>query len=300
MTILVTGATGHVGRLVTARLRDAGADVRALTRDPAAAAAVLPAGVGTAVGDLADPDSLRPALRGVERMYLFPFPGTAREVAALAARSGVRHVVVLSSGAVTAGFDTDFHLPVERAVAESGMAWTFVRPGEFMLNKLWLWGPSIRSARVVHEPFPEVPWYPVHEADIADVAAEALLTDRHTGAAHTLNGPELLTREEQVAAIAAALGEDIELVRVTPAEARERYLAQGGFAADNADFLLGFTDYSGQAADPAEGPAEGPAADPAEAQEPAPAAKVPTAADATGRPARTFADWARDHAADFT
>ncbi|ONK12887.1 NAD(P)H-binding protein [Streptomyces sp. MP131-18] len=290
MTILMTGATGHVGRLVTARLRDAGADVRALTRDPAAAADVLPGGVGIAAGDLADPDSLRSALRGVERMYLFPFPGTAREVAALAARSGVRHVVVLSSGAVTAGFDTDFHLPVERAVAESGMAWTFVRPGEFMLNKLWLWGPSIRSARVVHEPFPEVPWYPVHEADIADVAAEALLTDRHAGAAHTLNGPELLTRGEQVAAIAAALGEDIALVRVTPAEARERYLAQGGFAAENADFLLGFTDYSGEAADPA---------DPAEAPTPAPAAQVPTAADATGRPARTFADWARDHAADF-
>lgn len=290
MTILMTGATGHVGRLVTARLRQAGAEVRALTRDPAAAAAVLPGGVETVTGDLARPDSLRPALRGVERMYLFAVPATAREVAALAARSGVRHVVVLSSGAVTHGFDTDHHLPVERAVAESGMAWTFVRPGEFMLNKLWLWGPSIRSGRVVHEPFPDEPWYPVHEADIADVAAEALLTDRHAGAAHTLNGPELLTRREQVAAIAAALGEDVELVRVTLAEAREQYRAQGGFAAENADFLLGFSDYSGEPADPA---------DLADVPDPAPAAEVPTLADAIGRPARTFAQWARDHAADF-
>ncbi|UCM89034.1 SDR family oxidoreductase [Streptomyces marincola] len=290
MTILVTGATGQVGRLVTARLLAAGARVRALARDPVAAAAVLPDGVGTVRGDLSDPGSLGPALRDTERVYLFPVPGTAREVAELMARARVRRVVVLSSGAVAAGHDTDFHLPVERAVADAGLEWTFVRPGEFMLNKLWLWGPSIRAERVVREPFPDVAWCPVHEADIADVAAEALLTDGHVGTAPVLNGPELLTRRAQVAAIAAALGEEVTLEQVTPAEARERYLAQGGFAAENADFLLGYEDYSGEPADPDAIPAQDPLAG---------GTDLPTAADAIGRPARTFAQWARDHAADF-
>jgi uncharacterized protein YbjT (DUF2867 family) len=62
--------------------------------------------------------------------------------------------VALSSGAVTGGFDTDFHFPVERAVEDSRLKWTHVRPGEFMLNKLWLWGPSIRAESVVYNPFP--------------------------------------------------------------------------------------------------------------------------------------------------
>ena len=110
MTILVTGATGNVGRLVVDQLIKAGASVRALTRDPSTAA--LPAGAEVAAGDLTRPSSLAEALDGVDRMYLFPVAETAREVVDLAKRAGVRRIVVLSSGAVTTGYDTDFHLPV--------------------------------------------------------------------------------------------------------------------------------------------------------------------------------------------
>ncbi|PZG19470.1 SDR family oxidoreductase [Nonomuraea aridisoli] len=285
MRVLVTGATGNIGRLVVERLVRAGVTVRAMSRDPAR----LPEGVEPVRGDLADPESLRPALEGVDRMYLFPHAATARQVAGLAERAGVRRVVVLSSGAVTGGYDDHFHLPVEQAVEKSGMEWTHVRPGEFMLNKLWLWGPSIRAERVVREPLPDLAWCPVHEYDIADVAVAALLEDGHHGVAYTLNGPEFVSRRDQVRAIAAAVGEEIRLEQVTAAHARELYLAQGGFAAANADFLTGFEDYSGEAADPEE------------EQEPGPAAfgPMPTAEAVTGRPARTFAEWARDHAADF-
>lgn len=332
MQILVTGATGTVGRNVVAGLLEAGAGagvrVRALTRNPATAA--LPGGAEVVPGDLAEPATLRAALAGVDRLYLFPVAETAREVVALAREAGVRRVVTLSSGAVTNGFDTTYHLPVERAVEDSGVAWTHVRPGEFAANKLALWGPSIREHRTVYHPSPEDAWFPVHERDIADVAVAALLdeADAHAGAAHTLNGPELLTLRDQVRAVAEALGEEIHFERTSREEARERYLAQGGFAAENADFLLGFETYDGAPATPdatapsaaapdtaaphatapdttapgATAPdttAPHATAPDAAAFDPATLGPQPTTRDAIGQPARTFAQWARDHAADF-
>ncbi|MFI1169804.1 NAD(P)H-binding protein [Streptomyces sp. NPDC020801] len=290
MTFLVTGATGNVGRLVVGRLLEAGERVRALTRHPATAS--FPPGVEVVGADLTKPETLAGALNGIDRMYLFPVAETAREVVRLAREAGVRRIVVLSSGAVTTGHDSDFHLPVERAVEESGLDWTHVRPGEFMLNKLWLWGPSIREKRVVREPFPDSAWFPVHERDIADVAVLALRGEGHTGRAYTVNGPELITRRAQVEHISVALGQEVRLEVVSPQEAREDYLRQGGFAAANADFLLGFEDYSGAESDPN---------DQSETAQWTPASlpAMPTAEEVTGRPARTFAEWARDHADDF-
>lgn len=155
MAILVTGATGNVGRNVVRRLVEAGTEVRALTRSPRPAG--LPEVVRVIAGDLMQPESLADALKEVDRMYLFPVAETAREVVALARQAGVRRIVVLSSGAVTAGFDSDFHLPVERAVEESGLEWTHVRPGEFAMNKLALWGPSIRAEGWCAIPTPRRP-----------------------------------------------------------------------------------------------------------------------------------------------
>ncbi|MBR8741200.1 NAD(P)H-binding protein [Nocardiopsis sp. MG754419] len=287
MRILVTGATGNVGRGVVRGLVDRGVDVHALGRRPERHA--FPAKVRSHHGDLDHPDTLAEALRGVDALFLFPVPRTAERVVTLARDSGVRRIVVLSSGAVTSGDDTDHHLPVERAVEASGLEWTHVRPGEFAMNKLALWGPMIRAERAVYDPAPDFGWFPVHEADIADVAVLALIEDAHVGRAHTLNGPEFLTHRRQVELIAEALGEDVRHVSVTPEQARERYRGQGGFAADNADFLLGFEDYGGGETDP--GGAEAPAVPDAGA--------MPTAADVTGRPARDFALWARDHAAAF-
>ncbi|BCY09847.1 SDR family oxidoreductase [Actinoplanes sp. L3-i22] len=282
MRILVTGGTGNIGRLVVEQLLKTGATVRVVSRRDS----TFPTGqVEVVRGDLTDPESLRPAFESVDRMYLFPSPSSAAALVGLAERAGVRRVVTLSSGAVSTGYDTNFHLPVEQAVEASGMAWTHVRPAEFMLNNLWLWGPSIRAERVVREPFPDRAGHPVHERDIAEVATAALLDDGHQGAAYDLYGPESLSRRDQVRIIAEALGQDIRLDVVTPARARELYLAQGGFAAASADFLTGFQTYSGGTPD------HSPKA-------PQPASK-PTAEAVTGRPARSFHTWALDHGADF-
>lgn len=288
MAFLVTGATGNVGRNVVRQLVKAGEEVRALTRSPRTSG--LPAGVQVIAGDLTQPESLADAVKGIDRMFLFPVPETAREVVSMAREAGVHRVVVLSSGAVTTGYDTNFHLPVEQAVEESGLEWTHVRPGEFAMNKLALWGPSIRAEGVVRDPNPDLTWCPVHERDIADVTARALLEDGHGGRAYTLNGPEMLSHRRQVELIAEAIGRPIRFEVVTRDEARENYLRQGGFAAANADFLLGFEDYSGGETD---------LQDLKEFDPPA-AGPMPTAEEVIGVPAaRTFAQWARDHAREF-
>lgn len=287
MKILVTGATGLVGRQVVDHLLAAGVTVRALTRDPAAAA--LPAQVEVVQGDLTEPATVAPALDGIDRLYLFPVPDTAQQVVELAKQAGVRRIVVLSAAAVTVGIDTYHHPRVEQAVEASGLEWTHVRPGEFMTNMLPIWAPAIRAERVVRYPFAEQVGVPVHEADVAAVAVAALLEDGHAGAVYTLSGPAQVTFRQQVEAIGAALGEEVRYEEVTRGEARELLKAQGGFAAANADFLLGFVEYGGADSTDA-------------ADEPDYSALLkpwPGVEQATGHPARTFAEWARDHADDF-
>ncbi|MEU0991300.1 NAD(P)H-binding protein [Streptomyces sp. NPDC005953] len=313
MAILVAGATGNVGRHVVGRLIEAGQDVRALTRRPGAAA--LPPGVQVFEGDLTRPETLPPALEGVRTMLLFPVGEAVDEVVALAVKAGVRRIVVLSSAAVTAGYDTEYHYPVEQAVERSGLEWTHVRPGEFAVNSLYLWGPSVKAERRVVDIDLDTPGTPIHEADIAEVAAAALMDDRHAGKAYDLAGPEALTHRDQIAAIAAAIGAPLRVDEVEPEEAREFYRAQGGWAAENADFLFGFEDYSGATTDPGEtasGANQQPDEQPDEQSDEQlgdgageeqtweePDISWLTCADITGVPARTYAEWARDHVDDF-
>jgi uncharacterized protein YbjT (DUF2867 family) len=282
MRVLVTGATGHVGRHVVRRLAEAGHDVRAMTRNPDAA---FPPGVEVVRGDLLTPDSV--PVDGVDRLYLFPEPRTAPEVVARAKAAGVTRIVTLSSGAVTGGFDTDFQLPVEQAVEASGLEYTHIRPGDFASNTARLWAPMVRADRVVRYAQPDAPSLAIHDDDIAAVAVAALTEDGHTGRWYDLTGPELLTRRDQVAAIGAALGEEVRFEEVTAAVAREILERQGGWAAENAGFLLGFDDYS----------AGGTSAD--DVDWASVLVPLPTVEEVLGRPARTYAQWARDNVSAF-
>jgi uncharacterized protein YbjT (DUF2867 family) len=282
MKVLVTGATGHVGRHVVTQLVEAGHEVRAVTRR---ADAVFPPEVEVVRGDLLEPSSI--PFDGMSRMYLFPEPRTAVDVVTRARDAGVTRIVTLSSGAVTGGYDTDFQLPVEQAVEASGCEWTHLRPGDFASNTLRLWGPMIRASRVVRYAHPDAPSLAIHDADIAAVAVAALLDDGHAGRWYDLTGPELLTLRDQVAAIGAALGEEVPFEEVSAEEAREILRAQGGWGAENADFLLGFADYS----------ATGPSMDDVDWSETL--VPLPTVAEVLGRPARTFAQWARDNVEAF-
>lgn len=282
----MTGATGNVGRHVVDMLLDADVDVRALTRRPSVAR--LPAMAEVCQGDLYRPSSLADALRGVDRMFLFPVDETAKEVVELARKAGVRRIVVLSAAAVTIGLHTN---PVEQVVEASGLEWTHVRPGEFMTNKLELWGPGVRAERVVRYPYPDEAGAPIHEADIAAVAVAALLEDRHTGRIYTITGPERLTAREQVQAIGAAIGEEVRFEVVSPRRARALAHAQGGFAAMHADLLFGFSDYDGSQGSGEDGFSDQDFS--------ALTWPWPDLQEATGKPGRTFAQWASDHVDDF-
>src|SRR3954447_5333393 len=164
--MLVTGATGKVGRAVVDLLVAKDIPVRAVSRNPRS----LPAGVDARSADLTDPASLGDVLTGVDKVYLYAHPSGVDGFVTAARAAGVRHVVLLS--ALAAG-DTDpgnaiarMHIEVENALANSGIAWTFVRPGAFATNALH-WAKSIKDSGGVRIPYAQSQVASIHEADIA-------------------------------------------------------------------------------------------------------------------------------------
>ncbi|WP_156725686.1 NAD(P)H-binding protein [Streptomyces apocyni] len=271
MTVLVTGATGTVGRQTVEHLLSKGARVRALTRDPRRA--TFPDGVEVVQGDLGAPDALVPALDGVSAVHLITFDGelfapleTGPRLVELAEKSGVRRITVLHGGGPT---------PLEDAVRASRLDWTVLMPVEFMSNALE-WADGIRDADEVREPFTDRLSAMVHESDIGAVAAAVLTEDGHGGQEYVITGPEVLTLWDKVDAIAAARGRAVRLVELSEREAREQW-AQRGVPADTIDFLImvyGNTPPLGRTVSD-------------------------TVARVTGRPGLTFAEWATAHAAAF-
>ncbi|MFD0690276.1 SDR family oxidoreductase [Actinomadura fibrosa] len=279
MTVLVTGATGAVGRHLVTTLLDRGTAVRALTRKPGDAN--LPAGVDVVAGDLADAGTLAAEVfEGVDRAFVFPAQGVEAFLDAATAR-GVHRFTVLSSLAAAQEFPRDHgsasqlhHTAVETAVTDRTDAWTILRPGTFANNLLsWAW--QIRSGAPIRAPYLASAQAPIHEYDIAEAAAQTLLGDDHLGDAIPLTGPQSLTRSEQVAIIGRTLGREIPLVEITAEE----------FRAETARFipepvLKMLLDYW---------------------HDTLTVPDVPRPVTAvTGRPGRTLAQWAADHRADFT
>ncbi|WP_058041214.1 NmrA family NAD(P)-binding protein [Streptomyces roseifaciens] len=268
MTTLVTGATGNTGRHVVAELVRRGERVRALTRNPAAAAGRFPAEVELVAGTHTAPERLDAAFDGVSRLHITVTAGLAEvgpELVRRAVGAGVRRITVVWGGGEG---------PVEQAVAESGVEWTRLEPQEFMSNTL-NWIESVRAEGIVREPY-DFPSALVHEADIAAVAAVALLDDGHAGRAYNLTGPESLTPRERIAILSRAIRRDIDFVPITHEQALDRLMATGVPRAD-AEYVIGW--YSA----------------PSEAS----TTVVDTVKQVTGRPARTFAQWAAEHAERF-
>ncbi|MBD0421803.1 NmrA family NAD(P)-binding protein [Streptomyces sp. NPDC052309] len=268
MTTLVTGATGNTGRHVVAELVRRGESVRALTRDPQGAAGRFPAEVEVVEGTHTAPERLDTALKGVSRLHITVTAGLAEagpELVRRAVDAGVRRITLVWGGWVG---------PVEQAVADSGVEWTRLEPQEFMSNTL-TWAESVRTESVVREPY-DFPSALVHEADIAAVAATALLDDGHAGRAYNLTGPEALTPRERIAMLSRVVGRDIAFVPITHEQAVDRLMATGVSRAD-AEYVIGWY------------------AAPTEAS----TTVVDTVERVTGRPARTFAQWVAEHAERF-
>ncbi|MFF0534993.1 SDR family oxidoreductase [Streptomyces coelicoflavus] len=222
--IVVTGATGNIGRPLTRALAETGEQVTAVSRHRAA----VPDGVRHVVADLAEPAGLRPALAGAKSLFLLlsgDLHATGANPAGIiaeAAGSGVRRVVLLSTlGVVTRPFGATriAMRELEDTLRDSGLEWAVLRPGGFASNALW-WAESVRAQRLVAAPFGDVGVPVVDPADIAAVAAACLLEDRHTGGSYELTGPEVITPRGQTEALAAALGSPVAFRELTREEAR--------------------------------------------------------------------------------
>ncbi|MEV6637672.1 NAD(P)H-binding protein [Actinoplanes sp. NPDC051470] len=260
--ILVTGATGNVGRHVAVGLAERGAEVRTSSR-----------GGGDVPADLSDPGRLDQALDGVDSVFLVwpgpAVPGIAEAVATITAR--VRKVVYLSA----AGAEHGFWGEVEKAVEHSGVEWVFLRPGGFATNTLG-WAGMIRDDGVVRWPYGEARRALIHERDIADVAVTALLSGALDGRRPHLTGPANLTQVEQVRLIGEAIGRDVRWVELPREDARQQLLAEWG----NEGFVDASLTYWASLVGTGEPVTE-------------------DVAHIIGRPARAFRDWCSDHAADF-
>ncbi|MEU8975296.1 NAD(P)H-binding protein [Streptomyces monashensis] len=222
--IVVTGATGNVGRPLTQALAEAGERVTAVSRH----AVAMPDGVRHVAADLAELASVTPALDGAKALFLLlsgdlhaPDARPA-DIIGLAAASGVRRIVLLSSQGVATrplGPSRVAMRAMEDALRESGLDWAVLRPGGFASNAL-AWAESVRTQRTVGAPFGDVGVPVIDPADIAEVAAACLLDDRNIGEVYELTGPEVITPRQQAEAIAAALGSPVRFHELTRDEAR--------------------------------------------------------------------------------
>ncbi|MDT7784655.1 MAG: hypothetical protein QOF58_3074 [Pseudonocardiales bacterium] len=241
--IVVTGATGNIGRPLTRALAEAGEQVTAVSRH----VADVPRGVRHVVADLTDPTSLEPALAGAKALFLLlsgdlhAVGANPADVIGQAASSGVRRIVLLSSqGVATRPFGTTriATRELEDTLRSSGLDWAILRPGGFASNALW-WAGQVRANRTVAAPFGDVGVPIIDPADIAEVAKACLIDDRHTGGIYELTGPEVVTPRQQAEAIATALGEPVRFHELSRAEAKAgmEQLMPGEVADDTLDIL---------------------------------------------------------------
>jgi uncharacterized protein YbjT (DUF2867 family) len=282
-TILMTGATGHVGRELLSQLAAMGRSVRAMTRRPEA--------IGTSPhvevvrGDFEDPHSLDAALDGVDAVFSMsaqaifaaPTPTHDEALGAACRRAGVRRIVKLSA---LGGGGNDPDSPIvrwvraaEATVSESGAEWTLLRPGRFMSNTL-AWAAMIRSGNEVSLPMAHRRTASIDPADVAAVAAIALTQPGHAGRSYELSGPESLTPADELAILAEVLGRPLRLKALSNEAARAGMLRHG-MPEHVVDVILADQDSQHGAE------------------------VLSTVFDVTGRPARSFAAWAGSRRAAF-
>ncbi|MGW3429618.1 NAD(P)H-binding protein [Streptomyces melanosporofaciens] len=228
--IVVTGATGNVGRPLVEALAAVGEQVTAVSRRPDGTE--LPEGVRHHRADLADPGSLRPALEGADALFLLfageLLAGTAQTGALLdVARSAdVRRVVLLSSQAAGTRPDAVSHAAMrafEDTVRPSGLDWTILRPGGFASNA-FAWTESVRKERMIAAPFADVGLPVVDPEDIAEVAAATLRGRGHAGRTYELTGPAPVSPRQQAQTIGDALGEPVRFTELSRERARAEML----------------------------------------------------------------------------
>ncbi|HEY5841679.1 MAG TPA: NAD(P)H-binding protein [Mycobacterium sp.] len=275
-TILVTGATGNVGRPLVSLLAAAGARVRAVTRDPGSAR--FPAGVEV-LGSAAD------GVAGADAVFLNSraLGETLPAVVEHARGAGVRRLVALSAinadddySRQPSRFRGDRNKETEQLAIDSGLEWVSLRPTVFASNFAGMWSQQAQSADVIFGPFASASTAVIADRDISAVAARALLADELLGRKVALTGPQALTNAELVEVLGTVLNRPLRYQEVPPDAVRAQFSAIG-FPAQFADAYLGLL---AQTIDE-------------------PATVTIEVERILGRPAESFADWAGAHRALF-
>lgn len=232
--IMVTGATGHVGSELVRLLAETGTPARALVHSRDKAAPIQSLGLDTAVGDFEQPETLDAAFAGCDRLFLLSPPNPRQpeqeqRVIDAARRAGVAHVVKLSVQGAAPDAELLFgrwHGQVERCLAESGLAYTLLRPNYFMQNFL-MSAQSVVDQGVLYGMTGEGRVSYIDTRDIAAVAAHVLTTLGHEGAHYTLTGPEALTGTEVAERLSAATDREVHYVDVGPDGFRQAMAGAG-------------------------------------------------------------------------
>jgi uncharacterized protein YbjT (DUF2867 family) len=284
--ILVTGASGTVGNHLVHLLTARGVAVRATTRDPVRLAGLAESGVEVVAADFTDSKSLRRAAAGAVAVFLATAPGAHvpdhdRAMLDAASVAGVSKVVKLSAIGGRSGRSPNstapaWHRPGEEALAAAGLAWVVLRPSWYASNTL-AWAGTIRDGGPVSNPTADGLQGVIDPRDVAAVAAEVLSTDAHDQTVLTLTGPELLSVPQMVDRLAVELGTPLQTVDVSPRAIGEQLRAAGAHPSMVEVAVAGYEQIASGGN----------------------AVLTDDVCRTLGRPARTFAGWARDHRSAF-
>jgi uncharacterized protein YbjT (DUF2867 family) len=284
--ILVTGATGNTGRSLVQQLVSMGMRVRAVVRNRAKTGDIAAAGAEIAVADLSRPETLAPALIGIDKAYLMTAADPQQVMLhsnfiRAAKQAGVRHIVRHS----VRGADPDspvklarWHAASEKELEDSGIAWTHLQPVYNMQNFL-KFAATIQSRGAFYAPMKDAALSIVDARDVAAVAAAVLVDNApHQRKTYLITGPEPLTFVDVAAQLSAALGKPVQYVDIARENARQAML-QTGMPEWYIEDLLGFYDFYSTGAG---------------------AAVSDVVARITGQPGRTFRQFAQDNRSAFT
>lgn len=234
-TIFVSGAGGNIGRELIKQLVQKGAAVRAGAHSERSASALTELGAEAVTVDLGDTESIRVALTGVERAFslspLVPNLGQLGVNFVEAAKlAGVEYIVrasALGAGSPPAMTFSDWHREAERAVEDSGIPYTIVRPAYFMQNYVAFGGATVRAGDAFYLPHGDGAISSIDARDVAAVAATVLTEDGHDGRAYDLTGPEALSNHEVAEILSRLTGRTIDYVDVPEDAARQSLTATG-------------------------------------------------------------------------